>query len=197
MLGMEYAQQFVFLHDQKCGWCNGRCSAHSNRLARHASLAKKITGAKHRDYCFSSGSVYHGEFHAALLDVHDTIRGLALRIDRFVSPKFCNLSRHPGGVEKNLRVESADPSIFCEFLWFHIQAETPSNVCVLPAMFTIPRGPPARLYKREQRAPLTVCKMKHEKARKAKVAGSLGGPKSVPPLAPAHLPPGRVASPDS
>src|SRR5579864_549776 len=111
MLCMEDAQQFIFLNDEKCGWCNGCSRPHANRLARHAALAKEITWAKHRDHRFSSGSVYHGEFHAALLDVHDAIRSLALRIDRFVSPKFCNFSRHPGGVEENLRVESVGLSI--------------------------------------------------------------------------------------
>src|SRR5207253_8642633 len=105
MLCMEYAQQLVFLNHEKCGWCNGCSRPHPNRLARHAALAKKITWAKHRDYRFSSGSVYHGKFHASPLDVHDAIRSLALRVDRFVSPKFCNFSRHAGGVEENLRVE--------------------------------------------------------------------------------------------
>src|SRR5437773_5968266 len=105
MLCMEYAQQLVFLNHEKCGWCNGCSRPHPNRLARHAALAKKITWAKHRDYRFSSGSVYHGKFHASPLDVHDAIRSLALRVDRFVSPKFCNFSRHAGGVEENLRSE--------------------------------------------------------------------------------------------
>ena len=112
MLCMEYAQQLVFLNHEKCGWCNGCSRPHPNRLARHAALAKKITWAKHRDYRFSSGSVYHGKFHASPLDVHDAIRSLALRVDRFVSPKFCNFSRHAGGVEENLRVERVDLSIF-------------------------------------------------------------------------------------
>jgi hypothetical protein len=53
------------------------------------------------------------------------------------------------------------------FVWFHIHAETPSDLGVPSAMLTIPTGPPARLYKREQRAPLTVCNMKHEKAGKS------------------------------
>ena len=39
-------------------------------------------------------------------------------------------------------------------------------------MFTIPRSPAARLYKREQRAPLTVCKLNHEKARKSESGSS-------------------------
>src|SRR5690242_14861482 len=98
MLGMEYAQQLVFVNHEKRGWCNGGSRPHANRLARHAALAKKITWAKHPDYCFSSGSVYHGEFHAAPLDVHDAIRSLALRVDRFVSAKFRDFSRHAGGV---------------------------------------------------------------------------------------------------
>src|SRR5438876_4459918 len=93
MLCMEYAQQLVFLNHEKCGWCNGCSRPHPNRLARHAALAKKITWAKHRDYRFSSGSVYHGKFHASPLDVHDAIRSLALR-DR-----------------KSTRLNSSHPSI--------------------------------------------------------------------------------------
>src|ERR1051325_8749117 len=128
MLCMEFAQQFVFLHDQKCGWCNGRGSAHPNRLARHASLAKKITRAKHRDHRFSSGTIYNREFHAPLLDVHYALRGLTLRVNRFAPPKFCNFSRYSRGVEENLRVERVDPSILLLFVWFHIQAEAPSDL---------------------------------------------------------------------
>src|SRR5690242_1311815 len=125
MLGMEYAQQLVFVNHEKRGRCNGCSRPHPNRLARHAALAKKITWAKHPDYCFSSGPVHHGEFHAAPLDVHNAIRSLALREDRFVSAKFCDLSRHTGGVEENLRVERVHPPILLLFVWFHTQAETP------------------------------------------------------------------------
>src|SRR5205823_6026992 len=191
MLCMEYAQQFVFLHDQKCGWCDGRCSAHPNRLARHASLAKKITGAKHRDHRFSSGTIYNGEFHAALLDVHYALRSLTLRINRFAPPKFCNFSRYSPGVEENLRVERVDLSILLLFVWFHIQAETPSDSGVPSAMLTIPRSLPARLYKREQRAPWTVCNMKHEKARKSESSRkSKRAEKWSISRRSAHLPPG-------
>src|SRR6266849_7747837 len=90
MLFVEHPQHLVFFDDQKGGWRYGSRCPHPDRLARHASLAKKVTRAEHCDHRFLSRPVYHREFHSALLDVHDAIRSLALRVDRFVSPKFCN-----------------------------------------------------------------------------------------------------------
>src|SRR5579864_3634553 len=107
MLCMEYAQQFVFLHDEKCGWRNGGSRPHPDRLACHAALAKKVSRTEHRDYRFFSGPIHHGELHAALLDVHDAIRSLTLRVNRFASPEFGNFSRHSCSIEEDLRVERA------------------------------------------------------------------------------------------
>ena len=104
MFCMEHAQQFSFLNDQDCGWRNGRSRAHSNRLARHATLAKKVIRAKHRNHCFLAGPIHHREFHAALLNVHDAVGCLPLRINRFAFPKIRNVSCHPCGIEKDLRV---------------------------------------------------------------------------------------------
>src|SRR6266446_5408652 len=136
---VEHAQQFVFLNDEKCGEGNGCSRAHPNRLARHAALAKKVTRAKHGDYGFFSGPIHHGKFHAALLNVHDALCGLALRVNGFASPKLGNLSSHSCGIEKVLRVERAALSIFLAFFGFHIQLETPSVHGHSTAPLTLPR----------------------------------------------------------
>src|SRR6266850_652194 len=127
MLRVEHAQQFVFLNDEKCGWCNGRGRSHPNRLARHASLAKKVTWTKHGDYRFFPGPIHHGEFHTAPLHVHDALCGLSLRVNRFTSPVIDNFSRHSCGIEEDLRVERVDLSILLGLFRFHIQMETPST----------------------------------------------------------------------
>src|SRR6266850_11733 len=166
MLRMEHAQQLVFLNDQKCGWCNGCSRAHPDRLARHAALAKKIARAKHRDHRFLSGPIHHGEFHAALLDIHDAIRGLTLRVNWFASPKIRNFSRHTCGIEKGLRVERAVPSIFFVFAWFHIQMEPPLQGRSTPDS-SLPRRFLPELYKREQSTVLMafcqLCSILHRR----------------------------------
>src|SRR5713226_10068795 len=141
MLRVEYAQQFVFLNDEKCGGGNGCSRAHPNRLARHAAFAKKVARAKHGDYRFFSGPIHHGEFYAPLLDVHHAIRGLTLRVDRFASPEICNFPRPSCGIEKVLRVERVGLSIFLVFFWFHIRMETPSLHGHSTAPLTLPREP--------------------------------------------------------
>ena len=137
MLGMEHAEQLVFLDDEKGGRCN-RCSrGHASRLAGHAALAEEVAGAKHRDHCLLSRVIHHGQFHAAFLDVHDAISGVALRVDRFASPEVCDVPRYSRGIEKDLRVEGVNLSIFSQFLGLHIQVETPSNAVVAPRQFQI------------------------------------------------------------
>jgi len=120
MLGVEHAEHFVFLDDEDRGGRNGGSRAHADRLARHASLAKKVARTEHGDDGFLSGAIDHGELHAALLDVHDAIGGRSLRIDRFASAKFGNFSRHSGGIEEDLRVERLQ---LVGFFSFAIQAK--------------------------------------------------------------------------
>src|SRR5713226_2743991 len=105
MLCVKSAQQFVFVDDQKSSRSNRRRRAHTYRLARHAPLAEKIIRTKHSDHGFFSGPINHGEFHATLLDIHDALRRLTLRVDGLASPKFRDFSRYPCRIEKHLRVE--------------------------------------------------------------------------------------------
>src|SRR5258707_7534804 len=123
---LEYAQQFLFVDDENSGRCNRRCRAHPDRLARHASLAKKVTGAEHRHHRFLSGTVNHREFHAALLDVHDAVCCLPLRIDRFASSKLYNSSGDSRGIEEHLWVEIVDLATILEVSRFRIQGKSPS-----------------------------------------------------------------------
>src|SRR5579859_7600311 len=159
MLGMEHSKQFVLLHNQNRGRCNGCRRSHPNRLASHAALAKKITWTKHRDYRFFSGSIHNGKFHPALLDVHDTISSIPLRENRFVPSIFSNFSRNSRRIEKDLRVERADLAIFLVVTWFHTRMREPplhgrsKPTCKIPRRFLL------RLCKREQSAVfLIVCR---------------------------------------
>jgi len=150
MFGVEHAQQLFFLDDKKGSRCN-RCScSHPDRLARHASLAKKVIRAKHRDDRFLSKPIHHGQFHAALLDVHYAVRSVALRVDWFAPAKFRNFSRHPCSTEKVLGAERVGVPIFLEFSWFHIQMETPALYGRSTASLSLPKGFPPELSKRVQ-----------------------------------------------
>src|SRR4029077_19341634 len=99
--------------------------SHPDRLAGHAALAKKVSWAKHGDHRLFSGPIHHGEFYAALLDIHDAIRCFTLRVNRFASSKFCNFSRYPCGVEEHLRVERIGNSILGYLFGFHFLMEAP------------------------------------------------------------------------
>src|SRR6266436_5023355 len=158
MFRVEHAQQFVFLNDEKCGWCNGCSRAHPNRLARHASFAKKVTWTKHGDYRFFPGPIHHGEFHASLLHVHDGICSFSLRVNRFPSPIIFNFSRHPCGIEEDLWVERIDPSILLDCFRFHIQLETPSLHGRSTPALTLPRRLIPGLYNKGQSTALIALR---------------------------------------
>src|SRR6266849_236246 len=165
MLCMEYTQQLVLLDYQKRGWRHGRSRPHPDRLARHAALAKKVARPKHCDDRFFSGPIHYGEFHTALLDIHDALRRLTLRVNRFASSKFCNSSRHPCGIEEDLRVKCSGSSILFYCFWFHIQVEVPSLHGHFAPAFILTRRVLLELFKREQLTVLvafsTWCSILH------------------------------------
>src|SRR4029077_6369455 len=107
--------------------------------ARHAALAKKVSRAEHCDYRFFSGPIYHREFHATLLDVHDGIRSLTLRVNRFAPSKLCNFSRNSCGIEEDLRIECSASSILLYFSWSHIRVGMPSLHGCSTALSTLAR----------------------------------------------------------
>ena len=183
MLCVQHAQQLIFSDDKQGSWRYGRSRAHAKRLARHASLAKKVSGAKHGNNGFLSGPVHHGKFHAAILDIHDGIRGVALRVDRFISPISNNFSLHPGGVEKDLRVEKVGLSILLSCIWFHIQIEAPTTARRSTPTSILPKGIPKKLYKSEQNMVWKASKIRAVRRGGATVAGIWAGPDSVSPLA--------------
>src|SRR6266478_1700453 len=119
MFRMQDAQQFRFLNYKKSGWRNGASRAHADGLPGHASLAKKVGRAKHRNHGFLAGAIHHGQFHAALLDVHDGGSGFSLRVNGFAPAVVHYFSCHAGSVEKSLSIKLPDFSVILVFLWFH------------------------------------------------------------------------------
>src|ERR1700756_250245 len=125
MLCVKYAQKFVFVDDQKSGRRNRRPRAHTHRLPRHASFTKKVIRTKHGDHGFFSGPIDHGKFHATLLNIHNAVGRLTLRVDRLASAELSYFSRHSRGIEKHLRIERTNPLRFCGFPFQHTQVEKP------------------------------------------------------------------------
>ena len=125
MLGMEHAQQLIFLDDKKGGRRYGAGRTHPDGLARHASFTKKIAGTKHRNDGFLAGTIHDRQFHAALLDVHHGLRGLALRVDGFTSSVVHHLSRHSRSIEEGPGIESGEGSVGFLKFHFHFELETP------------------------------------------------------------------------
>jgi len=93
---VEHANHFVFLNDEDGGGCNGGRSRHANGLAGKAAFPKKITRSKNCHNGFFAGFIDHGKFHAAFVNVHDILCGIALREDGFFSAKLSNLSPQAG-----------------------------------------------------------------------------------------------------
>ncbi len=100
MFLVEDANHLVFLNDEHGGRRNGGGRGHANGLARKAPFAKKIARSKNRHNGFFAGLIDHGKFHTAFLNVHDILRGIALRKDGFFSSKFVYGSPQAGGLEK-------------------------------------------------------------------------------------------------
>jgi hypothetical protein len=76
------------------------CGRHAIGPARQAPFPKEITRSQNRHYGFFAGLMDHRKPHTAFLNVHDILRGIALREDGFFSSKFIYLSPQTGRVEK-------------------------------------------------------------------------------------------------
>src|SRR5205823_984910 len=143
------------------GWRYGAGRTHPDGLARHASFAKKIAGTEHRNDGFLAGTIHDRQFHAALLDVHHGLRGIALRVDRFTSSVVHHLSGDSRGIEEGLGIESEALIGFLKF-HFHFELETPlrrlGHLHINKSGFT-------RLFKTEQCADWNVHKIMKQNAR--------------------------------
>jgi hypothetical protein len=84
---VEHPNRLVFLNNEHGGECNGGRSSHANGLARKAPFPEKITRSETRYNGFFAGLIDHGKLHTAFLNVHDILRGIALREDGFLSLK--------------------------------------------------------------------------------------------------------------
>ena len=103
---VEHANHLVFLNDEHGGRCNRGRSRHANGLARKAPFPKKIARSQNRHDGFFAGLIDHSKLHTAFLNVHDILRGIALREDGFFSSKLGYLSPQTGRVEKQFHIES-------------------------------------------------------------------------------------------
>ena len=100
---VERANHFVFLNDEHGGGCNRGRSRYANGLARKAPFPKKITRSKERHNGFFAALIDDSELHTTFLNVHDILRGIALREDGFFSSKLSNLSPRPAESRNNFR----------------------------------------------------------------------------------------------
>ena len=105
---VEDSNHLVFLNDEHGGGRNYSGARHANRLPRKAAFAKEIAGPKDRYDGFFAGFINHSKFHAAVLNVHDRLRGIALREDGFFFLKCVYFSAQPGRVEEQFHIENRD-----------------------------------------------------------------------------------------
>src|SRR6266849_6079791 len=108
VLLVQHANHLVFLNDQHGGSRNRGRRRHANGLARQAPFAKKIARSKDRHNGFLAGLIYYATLHTAFLNVHDSLRGIALPEDGFFSSKFRYLPPPTCGVEKHLHIKRRD-----------------------------------------------------------------------------------------
>src|SRR5208282_659777 len=112
MFRVEHANHLVFFNDEHSRGCNrGRC-AHSNRLACHAPLTKKVTGSENREDCFFADLIHDGELYTAFLNVHHAFSGITLTVDLLRFSIFHDSSRQAGRIEKSLRIENRQLTVF-------------------------------------------------------------------------------------
>jgi len=105
VFSVKDAIHFAFLNDEHSGGCNRGCRRHANQLARQAAFSKKIARTQNRHNGFFAGLIHHRQLHAAFLNVHDALGGIALREDGFFSLKLANFSPETCRVEKRLHIE--------------------------------------------------------------------------------------------
>jgi len=92
----ERANHLGFLNEEHGGRRNCGRSRHANGLARRASFPEKIARSKDRHNGFFPGLIDNSKLYTAFLNVNDTLRGITLREDVFVSSKLANLSPQTG-----------------------------------------------------------------------------------------------------
>jgi hypothetical protein len=88
MLRLEHANHLVFRNDQHGGRGNRGRRRHANGLSRKAPFPKEITRSKNPYNGLFAGLIDHDKLDAAFLNVHDILRGIALREDGFFSFKL-------------------------------------------------------------------------------------------------------------
>ena len=90
----------IGIADEHAGRRNRGRSRYANGLARKAPFAKKIARSKNCYNSFFACLIDHGKLHTAFPDVHDILRGIALREDGLFSSKLANHSPQTGRIEE-------------------------------------------------------------------------------------------------
>jgi hypothetical protein len=85
---VQYANHLVFFNDEHVGRRNRGRSRYANGLARHASFPKKVARSQNRHNDFFAGLIDDRKPHTAFLNIHNILRGIALREDRLFSLKL-------------------------------------------------------------------------------------------------------------
>src|SRR4029077_11741574 len=110
----------------------------------------------------------------ALLDVHHSLSGLALRVDGLTSAVIHHLSRHSRRIEKSLGVERGDASVGFWSFGLHIQLETPPTLGASEGHLHSNKLVFARLFKTEQRVAWSIPTIVVYTAGSAIFAGTQG-----------------------
>src|SRR5271167_4794686 len=106
MLLVKHASHLRSFNNQQSGRRNRASRPHANRLASHASLAKKVAGTKNGHNGLFADRTEHGELYAAPLIVKDRAGRLTLSVDARGSLKLDRSSLHTSRIEKGFGVKS-------------------------------------------------------------------------------------------
>ena len=81
MFSVKHANHLFLFDNEQSRRGDGDGHPHTNRLPRQASFAKEVAGAQNRHDRLFANLIYHGELHAAILNVQDRRSGITLRVD--------------------------------------------------------------------------------------------------------------------
>src|SRR5260370_20039860 len=103
---VEHADHLEFVNEEHGGWCNRGRSRYGNGLTCKATFPKKIARSQNGHNGFFAGLIDHRKLHTAFLNVHDILRGIALREHGFFRSKLGYLSSQTCRVEKLFHIEN-------------------------------------------------------------------------------------------
>jgi len=106
MLSVEHANHLFSLDREHRGGRNRGRGRYALELARKAPFTQKIAWSKDTHNSFLAVYIDHRKLHTAFLNVHDVLRGIALRVDSLGSSVLDNFSRNTARSEICLNTEN-------------------------------------------------------------------------------------------